>query len=110
MAKKKVETKKKVTRKKAVRQVDLVPFKGTIKEFLDIIKTGETNAVYLKKDRGTGLKKLWWADRDKWFCNWGECKTTNLFCEDVPWIIQPDLQKRIECANHLGYNMYIDKK
>jgi len=91
--------------------IKLKKFEGTIEDFVKQIGIGEKNAIYLKKNRGSNLQKLWWEDKEKWFCNWGECKTTNTKPEKVPWIISKDLPHHI--YYHMRYfelYMYLENK
>lgn len=82
--------------------IKLEKFDGCVDDFINSIGIGEKNAVYMKKDRSSSLIKLWWENKDKWFCNWGSCKTTDLSTSDTPWVIGSDLKNRI--------NMYVNKK
>ncbi|MCK9445852.1 hypothetical protein M0Q50_03050 [bacterium] len=95
----------------AKKSISLKLFEGSIKEFIEQIGIGEKNSVYLKKQKGYTLKKLWWEDKDKWFCNWGECKTTDTNTTDVPWIISKDIEHRINFyVMQENLSMYIIEK
>lgn len=96
-----------MAKKKAI---ELKLFDGSIIDFIELMGIGEKNAIFLKKIRGTSIKKLWWEDKDKWFVNVGECKTTDTSTSDVPWLIAKELESRIKyytSQEHLS--MYIEK-
>ena len=96
-----------MAKKKAI---ELILFDGSMIDFIKLMGIGEKNSIYLKKIRGTSIKKLWWEDKDKWFCNIGECKTTDISTSDVPWIISKELENRIKYyINQEQLSMYIDK-
>ena len=83
--------------------IKLEKFEGSIEVFIELIGVGENNAVFMKKNRGSTLKKIWWENKEKWFCNWGDCKTTDINTSKVPWVIAKDLE------NHISYQMSMNE-
>lgn len=80
----------------------------TIPEFISMMSGG--SVVCMRKDRGVTVVRLWWEDRDEWFCNVDHGKTTGLD-GDVSWVIASDLPGYVRYLNEsCGMSMCLENK
>jgi len=86
-------------------------FDGDVEEFIGMIGVGADNCAYMKKDKGSILVKLYWHDKDKWFCDFEYTKTTATSPYTTTWVIAKDLPSFINyLTNELKLSCSILRK
>ena len=95
MSKKKFEKKfekiqHSTTSQPLIKASELVPFKGTVKQFIQSITLNKPG--YIKT--GKAITHLWWEDKEMWFMNYGTQRRRDV--ATYGWYIAKDLENIIK--------------